>query len=129
MEVETVDAKTQVVDLPNQVLQMADGSTIFLSGAIVYHIEDVKKIWLNVQDPDEAMQTLATMELADYICYSNLEDITNQTLEAEVLPVVADQAAEWGIVVKRVGITHLAESAVYFLAGDETVGMAVLPED
>jgi regulator of protease activity HflC (stomatin/prohibitin superfamily) len=131
VEVETIDVKEQVIDLPNQILKTADGITIGISGAISYEIVDVKKLYLNVQDHEESMQVQALMEIADYVGTANFDqdELSNEELERQVLPVVTEKAAKWGINVLDVGITHLAETGSYFMFGDETVGGTILAEE
>ena len=62
-----MDVTPQVVDLPNQVVTTADGKAYAISGAIEYFIEDVKKVLLELQNPDVSLKTFAQLAIDRYM--------------------------------------------------------------
>lgn len=126
MEIETLDTVEQIIDLPNQALQTTDGRTMVVSGALRYHIDDIKAYYLNVQDPDDSLRALVQLEIADFILHANADELTNETIEEDVRDIVRDKAVEWGVAVTRVGVTHLAEAVCQYVTGDNTVGAVVV---
>ena len=126
LRMETLDVVEQIVDLPNQILQTSDNGALVVSGAVQYHIYDIKKYYLNVQDPDDSLQALAMLEIASFIVHSSTDEITTQTIEDDVAQVVIDKARDWGIEITRLGVTHLAEAQPLYVTGDNTVGSAFI---
>jgi regulator of protease activity HflC (stomatin/prohibitin superfamily) len=127
--VETLDVVTQVVDLGNQVVHSADDTPWAVSGTIEYRIADVVTLYKNVQDHDEAMQTVAMIELASFIGAATDDEITAGTLESEALPAVQHRAERWGIEVDRVAITHLAECRPYYILSDGSNTTTLVDDD
>ena len=124
MQIDAIDTVEQIVDLPNQVLATTDEKVLVISGAVQYHIDDIKKYFLEVQDPDESLQALAMLEIASFVAHASSDEVTPQTIEDDIAAIVADKARLWGIEISRLGVTHLSEANALYVTGDNTVGAA-----
>lgn len=113
-----MEVQTQVVDLRGQSVQTKDGSSVVVSGAIQYKIEDITKAIFNVQDVDKSLETLALGIILEYIKNKSLEECQDITsLKREICNGIHQAAEEWGILIEEVYITDLDKARNIRLIG------------
>jgi hypothetical protein len=106
-----------VVDLPNQVVTAANGKAYAISGAIEYFIEDVKKVLLEVQNPDVSLKAFTQLAIDRYM--RDQDVIDRSDLETEVGKTIEDKAEKWGIRVLDFGTNEFAPCRVLRVIGHE----------
>ena len=115
-QIDVVDIVPQVIDLPNQICTTADNKAYAISGAIEYHVSDVKKFLLDVQNPDESLMTYARMEISRYMMDKEGK-IDRAELETDVEAKITKKAEEWGIDVLDFGVNEFAPCRAIRLMG------------
>ncbi len=106
-----VDVTPQVVDLKNQSIRTKDNKSIVVSGAISYEINDARKFILEVNDPDKSLQTLALGIVAEYTHKRSLDECQDfEAVKDEILHGIRDEVKGWGIKIRKIYITDLAET-------------------
>ena len=118
MKVEVMPIKESTLDLPTQPLETLDSYPVGVSGRVVYEISDIRKCFLDVDDPEDRLESEAMFEIAQYVAYNNYDEISKGEMEKEVLPALQAAAPKWGINVIGFGITHLIESRAYYIMTD-----------
>ena len=124
-QIYTVNVKPQIIDIAAQSLETLDGIPVVVAGAIEYSVEDVKKLFLNVQDYDDSLVNLGQILIAEYVTSSSNQDCTRESIQKAVKRRLKDSARKWGINIKRFGVTDLAEHKVYRIMSDSA---EILPE-
>jgi regulator of protease activity HflC (stomatin/prohibitin superfamily) len=124
--VETVNVLPQRITLPNQSVRCADGKVIAISGALMYGIKNARRVWLEVEDHDESLVTLAMNRLAEYAASVPGDEVTVDNLQKHVLPVLRRQATKWGIDVRDLGVKDLAPHKVYRFMGDDITDISAM---
>lgn len=102
-EVQTITVTPQVVDLPDQVIEI-QGKPYAVSVSVEYWVENAKKAMLHVQDYDEAIQN-RTMELV-------LKYEANMVLVEDEISTIAEK---WGLVVSNIHLNQKASCRVFRL--------------
>jgi len=121
-EIEVFHAYGRWLDLPNQPLLTADGYPMDVSGLVEFELEDVDKMRRMVQpDHEDAIKSRAMVAIAEFLPYTNFEDIDPETVEQAVLEPVRVWARERGITILSIGFTHLVDTTCHYLTGDSTL--------
>ena len=121
--VETINVLPQRIVLPNQSLICLDDKVIAISGAIMYSIKEPLKVWLEVEDHDESLVTLALNLIAEYVSKVDSRSVTIDHLKKHVLPSLRTAALKWGIKVHDIGVKDLAPHKVHRFMSDEGVNL------
>jgi regulator of protease activity HflC (stomatin/prohibitin superfamily) len=124
--VEALNVLPQRIVLPNQSLRTGDGKVIALSGALLYGVRDARKVWMEVENHDESLVTLAMNHIAEYVSSVPSEDITVESLQKYVLPKIRRQGLRWGLDVTDIGIKDLAPHRVFRFMSDEGANLGAM---
>src|SRR3990167_1845041 len=111
-EINTLNVVPQVINLPNQSVMTLDRRSVAVSGGVEYGIRNAKAAYTNVQDFDRSLQTLAMGIIAEYVATHTLADCRLEPIRAEVLRGIKEACRGWGLDVRRVYLTDLAEHRV-----------------
>lgn len=109
----TEPATLQSANLTDQTMITLDRVNASVSGVTWYYVTDLQKLWLSVNDHEEAMSNLAMTALASKLAGVNFADCKLKTLERVAQRKIRSRAKEWGIVVKGFDLTDLCDSQVY----------------
>jgi regulator of protease activity HflC (stomatin/prohibitin superfamily) len=104
--IETVNVKTDTLQIQNQNLTTRDGTGISVSANMTYQVVDARAAYVNVQAfvnniADECRTALAT-RIRDHDYADLLAE--QDDLEAECLETINAAAGEWGVEVIHVGL-------------------------
>ena len=115
-----VNVAPETRDLPTQSTYTKDGKNVTFSGNVCYRIVDARKMYVGVQDFDEALVAFAMVHLAERIGSRTLAALRKdrETLDVEIAETLSEKVAEWGATIEWVGLTDLAETRAYRLFGD-----------
>ncbi len=112
----------QVVNLPGQSVYTKDSTSIVISGALQYRIDDVTKALLGVQDVDESLVALSLGIIAAYVNSRTMAECMNiDKLCEEILKGIRKAASGWGIKIMRVLITDLAPVQSFRIIGNSNI--------
>ena len=113
-----MEVQTQIVDLRGQSVHTKDGKHIIVSGAVQYSIKDIHKAVFNVQNVDQALETLALGVILEYVNKRTLKECQEVLgLKKEILKGIKDAAHGWGVKIERIYITDLDETRNIRLIG------------
>ncbi len=117
-----VTVTPQVVNLPGQSAYTKDGTSIVISGALQYRIDDAAKSILEVQDFDDSLRALSLGIISIYANSKTLKECMDiDKLCEEILKGIRKASAGWGIKIMRVLITDLAPVQSYRIIGNANV--------
>ena len=116
----TMNIQRQVLDFPNQVVQTTDNKAMCVSGWCVYTISDPMKVWLDVQDHDDALSAKGMDLLAEYLNEMESADCDRESLIHHCGTALNIYATGWGCDIIEFGITDLAPAKVFRLISQDT---------
>jgi len=108
--IETIQCKTQVVDLRPQSVWTSDRVEMTVSGAIRYRVRSAQKALLEVYDYDQNIQAVALGIIQRYIREHELQNLSTQCIEQEVLKGVREASAGWGLYIEKVYVTDIGRT-------------------
>ena len=109
-----IDVTPQTVDIRNQKVTAADGKVYELSTAIEYQISDVKKVLLEVQNPDISLKTFAQLATDRYM-RDQEGTVDRSDLETQVGKTIEDKAEKWGIEILDFGTNEFVPFEIAIL--------------
>lgn len=124
--VETINVLPQRIVLPNQSILCSDAKVVAISGALMYSIKEPLKVWLEVEDHDESLVTLAMNLIAEFVSSVDSTCVTVDRLRKDVLPPLRKAALKWGIKVHDIGVKDLAPHKVHRFMSDEAVDLSAI---
>lgn len=119
--IETIRAKTQIVDLRSQSVWTSDRQDMTISGAIRYRVRSAQKALCEVYDYDQNVQAAALGIIQQYIRGHELENLDIQQIEDEVLKGVREASAGWGLYIEKVYITDIGRTQNIRLLVNESI--------
>ena len=108
--IETIQCKTQIVDLRPQSVWTQDRQEMTVSGAIRYRVRSAQKALLEVLDYDQNIQAVALGIIQQYIREHELQNLNTQCIEQEVLKGVREASTGWGLYIEKVYITDIGRT-------------------
>lgn len=114
------ESRLRVVDMPIQTLTSKDLKTITINSSFGYSITDVEKLYDTLYHPESTLQSIAMSEVAGFIFGKNLEEVTPQSLEEQVLKRLNEE--DYGISFDYFKITNFAVVRTYRLIQDGHYG-------
>ena len=112
----------QVVNLPGQSAYTKDGTSIVISGALQYRIDDAAKSILEVQDFDDSLRALSLGIISIYANSKTLKECMDiDKMCGEILTGIRKSSAGWGIKIMRVLITDLAPVQSFRIIGNSNI--------
>ena len=125
----TEPATLQSANLTDQTMITLDRVNASVSGVTWYYVTDLRKLWMSVNDHEEAMSNLAMTALASKLAVVNFSDCTLKTLERVAQRKIRSRAKGWGIDVRGFDLTDLCDSRVYRIMSSEGSQTLVLGSD
>ncbi len=115
----TEPATLKPINLTDQPLSTADGTTVNVGGVIFYYVRDLQKLWLKVDDYEETLSSLALTALASQIEALDYSDCNLRRIERSTRTILRRAAKPWGIHIERFGLTSLCASQVVHLVAQQ----------
>lgn len=103
-------AEDDTISLPSQKLTTKDGKTVSVRGTILYHIDDIQKFALDVNDAQQAICDVAMGLIAENIIQSNYEETVSTQIMNEISKQVRRDCKKWGVYIEYVKIIDLSLS-------------------
>lgn len=114
-EIHTINVKLSAMNLNEQALTTKDGKKIILSAVLMWSINNVKKVFLDVEDASDTLADIALGFIHDYVEKTNWKDICTPRFRADLNRIIQKTAHKFGITVSTVKFKNLAETRVYRL--------------
>ena len=106
-----MEIQSQIIDLRSQSIRTIDGSELIVSGAVQYKIMDIKSAVINIQNVDQAIETLSLGTVVDFVSTKTLVECQNlENLKTEILKGLRGAAKGWGLKIEKVFITDLGKT-------------------
>jgi regulator of protease activity HflC (stomatin/prohibitin superfamily) len=119
-QMERVDLRTVVMDVPSQDLITHDNVTVKVNAVIYFRVIDPKNAIINVEDYMEATGQLAQTTLPSVLGQHELDELLaeREKLNNDIQTILDEQTDAWGIKVSNVEIKHvdLDESMIRAIA-------------
>jgi len=115
----TEPATLKTINLTDQPVSTADGTSVNLGGVIFYYVRDLQKLWLKIDDYEETLSNLALTALASQIEALDYSDCAIGKIERRTRTTLRRAAKPWGIHIERFGLTSLCESQVIHLVAQQ----------
>lgn len=106
-EVTKENVATEVAEMGTQSLTTQEDYTIQLAAIITYHIFDIKKYIIDVEDAGDALTDAASGYITDQVASTPWSEITKPAFSKSLKKHIQTQARKWGI-----GVTNLQFSDV-----------------
>jgi len=108
-EVMTMDMRIKTYHVPSQEVLTSDSVTIHVNAVVYFHISQIDKAYLNVEDCEEATKLLAQTTLRSVISSKDLTDLlVKRDVISTSIQQIMDHATEpWGINVTRVELRDI----------------------
>lgn len=110
------ESRLRVVDMPIQTLTSKDLKTLTINSSFGYSITDIEKLYQTLYHPETTLQSIAMSEVAGFIFNKNLDEVTPETLEHQVLGRLNEES--FGIKFEYFKITNFAVVRTYRLIQD-----------
>ncbi len=108
-QIERVDLRTKVYDVPAQDVISRDNVSVKVSAVIYFRVIDAEKCIINVEDFFEATSQLAQTTLRSILGQHELDEMLAQRdkLNEGIQKLLDEQTEAWGIKVANVEIKHI----------------------
>ena len=108
----TEPSTLQTLNLSDQTITTSDGTNVSMGGVIYYHVINLKTLWTQVHDYEEALANAALTALAAQIAAREYSDCDLKVIERTTKNRLRRSAKPWGIHIDRFELTDLCESQV-----------------
>lgn len=119
-QMERVDLRTLVLDIPSQDLITRDNVTVKVNAVLYFRVIDSQKAIINVENFLEATGQLAQTTLRSVLGQHELDELLSERdkLNNDIQDILDEQTDSWGIKVSNVEIKHvdLDESMIRAIA-------------
>lgn len=112
-------AKRQTIDLQDQPLESADGTSWLVSCSVTYRIVNAVLALIETQDFDDSIEVDAMEIIATWINQAKDENITVLKLIAGCQRKIKGMAGKWGCEAEKMGVNGLVRTGVYYVRGIE----------
>lgn len=108
-QMERVDLRTTVMDVPTQDLISRDNVSVKVNAVIYFRVVDPERSIVNVEDYVEATGQLAQTTLRSVLGQHELDELlaSREKLNADIQEILDTQTDGWGIKVLNVEIKHV----------------------
>ena len=122
----TEPATLQTINLTDQTITTSDGTNVSIGGVIRYHVVDLKLLWMQVNDYEEALSNSALTALAAQIAAREYSECVLKAIERNTKARLRRSAKPWGIHIDGFELTDLCESQVIRLMspGSQSIVLA-----
>jgi regulator of protease activity HflC (stomatin/prohibitin superfamily) len=111
------NVKRQTTKVLEQRIATADGVTKVVRSVITYAIADVVKVFVEVQDWDDAIMERTETFVAEFVNSKPDAEVTVESIVHAVQPRVKREARRWGLEVEAYGVSELAEMTLAMFYG------------
>jgi regulator of protease activity HflC (stomatin/prohibitin superfamily) len=118
-QIEVSNVNLDYIDLTLQRATTADDKKITFDANCGFIIEDVKKYWLGVENPDNNLGKIMANHLAKRMREKEYEWLRQnmKELESSLKTTLSTRTKETGIRIVDVGITNFVEAPIYSIMG------------
>jgi len=110
--VQSIRLRTTTKD--NQTISSLDGKTISISIAVQFAINDIKKLYNSVANPEVTLRTLIESKIAEFISTRNIQDITPAKIESHINTEMRE-FKDWGLGKLKCSIIGFTTARTYRL--------------
>jgi len=126
----TENATLRSVNLEEQTMTTVDRVNVSAGGVIWYHVVDLKKLWMEVENHEDSMSNLAMVALAGKLGEVEFTECSLMALQGVAQKKIRGEARKWGIYVDGFQLTDLCESQVFrFISPGGAQALVITPED
>lgn len=111
------------INLPPQTISTADGKAVTVTVIVGYVLEDIEKMYNNIQSFEATICGIVQSSNTVYISNTPFIDCNVNGIEAHAIESLSRY--DWGIKIEKVAVTSFFESRVYRLVSDS----AWMPSD
>ena len=112
------EVRLRVVSMPVQTLTSKDNHTITLDGALGYKINDIRKLYQTIFQPETTISNIVMNQVAVFISGHDLADINTKKIQEAVLEKLKEK--DFGIDFNYYLLTNFAVVRTYRLIQDHT---------
>lgn len=101
----------QIINLPSKLMMTSDGKPIYVSGVVVYNIDDINAFFVENYNAEESISEVSTASLRDVLVTQTLEDISGadrENIDEEITEKITEELGIFGVEVEYFRITDLA---------------------
>jgi regulator of protease activity HflC (stomatin/prohibitin superfamily) len=102
-------------NLDTQILTTCDGNTVLIGAVLRWRIEDVKKVLLELEDPDDVLFDTAYGMIAEAAQSTTYDDLESDEFRSEVREGIRRRMGKYGIHVEEVFLTDIAKTRSFHL--------------
>lgn len=108
-QMQRVDIRTRVEDVPNQDVISRDNVLVKVNAVVYYRVIDAGKAVINVEDYQAATSQLAQTTLRSVLGQHDLDDMLaeRESLNDRIREILDEQTDAWGIKVANVELKHV----------------------
>ncbi|MBL4771593.1 MAG: SPFH domain-containing protein [Planctomycetes bacterium] len=107
-----VPTRSRTMDLPSQRVVNQDGLVYFADANLVYHIEDVRRAVVEVDNLEEGMMQMLTLGVQEVLRATDRYTISDTVALTKALELnLSARLAPWGVAVDKAGFPTLSPSA------------------
>ncbi len=108
-QMEKVDVRTTVMDVPTQDLISRDNVSVRVNAVIYFRVVDAERAIVNVEDYVDATSQLAQTTLRSVLGQHELDELlaSREKLNEDIQAILDEQTDSWGIKVINVEIKHV----------------------
>jgi len=110
-QVAIVPIRSRTMDLPSQRIVNRDGLVYLADANLVYHVHDVFKAVIEIDDLEDGMLQMLTLGVQEVLRETTLATIGNtEKLGKDLEAVLSQRLADWGVTVDKAGFPSLTPS-------------------
>ncbi len=110
-QVTIVPIRSRTMDLPSQRVVNRDGLVYLADANVVYHIHDVRKAVIEIDELEEGMLQMLTLGVQEVLRETTLATVGDtQALGRQLEAVLTERLADWGVTVDKAGFPSLTPS-------------------
>ncbi len=110
-QVVIVPIRSRTMDLPSQRVVNRDGLVYLADANLVYHIHDVRKAVIEIDELEKGMLQMLTLGVQEVLRDTTLSTVSDtQALGQQLEAVLTERLADWGVTVDKAGFPSLTPS-------------------
>ena len=102
-------------NLDTQILTTSDGKTVLIGAVLRWRIEDVKKVLLELEDPDDVLFDTAYGMIAEAAQTTTYDDLESDEFRSNVREGIRRRMGKYGVHVEEVFLTDIAMTRSFHL--------------
>ena len=116
-EVWMMNVKPTALELEEQSLTTLDNKKIVCRAVLMWSIFDIKKIFLDVEDPEDTLGDIAVGVIQEQVEQQDWDYIRSPEFRTDMKKAIQRQARKWGIAVSTVKFQDLTLADSYRIFG------------